>query len=430
VPEVWMVNQYAITPDLPGGTRHYDLATELVSRGFRVKVFASDVNLALRRRTKLQAGELYKVEAWDGVDFVWVRAAEYKGNNWRRAWNMLSFGSNFFRVARAMPRTARPDVIIGSSPHPFAALAAQITARSLGARFFLELRDLWPQALIDMGGLAEAHPGVRLMRFLERYLYARAEKLIVLAKGSQGYLEARGIHRDRVLFIPNGAHLGHFQAGTSRSEARARYGFHGFTIVYTGAHGPANSLETILRAAILVKESAVEFVLVGDGPDKERLVRLAQAEGITNVRFLAPIPKGEIPDLLSAADAGVITLMDASAFAYGISPNKLFDYMAAMRPILCSVPGDMAALVEEANAGLVCQPENVGDLAQAALRLSAMPERERQTLGQNGYDFVFRHFRREVLADRLASAIDQWRPAQPAEEIDRAASVLEQAAPR
>jgi glycosyltransferase involved in cell wall biosynthesis len=405
VSEIWLVNHYAVTPDLPGGTRHYDLAVELVRRGYRVKVFASDVNLALRKRTKLAPGQLFNVEQRDGVDFVWVRSSEYERNNWRRAWNMLSFSWNFMRVATRLSTTGRPSVIVGSSPHPFAALVAQRSAAKLGARFFLELRDLWPQALIDMGGLSERHPGVMLMRGLESFLYSRAERIVTLAGGSQDYLTARGVDQNRILFLPNGVHLGHFKPILERADARRKYGFDRYTIVYAGAHGPANHLETILRAGELVEDLPVEFVLVGDGPAKAALIERAQKMNLSNVRFLAPVPKDEIADLLNAADAGVITLKNAKAFEYGISPNKLFDYMAASKPIICSVPGAMADMVREAGAGITITPEDPVALAGAVRECLDTPESVRAAYGANGRAFLAQHFRREVLVDRLAEAL-------------------------
>ncbi len=405
MPEVWWVNHYAITPDQPGGTRHYDLATELAQRGFRVKVFASDVNLSTRKHTKLKDSELYKIEALDNIDFVWVRSCEYEANNWRRAWNMFSFAGNLTRVAPRLARQSRPDVVIGSSPHPFAALAAQRVARRVRARFALELRDLWPQALVDMGGVSEAHPGVRAMRALERHLYRNAELFIILARGSRDYLCSRGIAEERILYVPNGVHLGHFQADQDRQNTRKRLGFERFTLVYTGAHGPANSLETILHAGQLLQDEPVEFVLVGSGPSKEKLVAQAAAEKVRNVRFLDPVPKAEIPSLLAAADVGVITLKNAKAFAYGISPNKLFDYMAAQLPVICSVPGEMAAMVQEAQAGLTTVPEDAEALASAVRHLRSLPKHERDELGCNGRAFLTQHYRREVLADRLAEGL-------------------------
>lgn len=404
--EVWWINQYAITPDLPGGTRHYDLGVELAKRGFQVKIFASDLHLALRKRTKLGPDELYRVETRDGIEFVWVQSAEYETNNWRRTWNMLSFSRNVMRVARQLEKNGRPSVVIGSSPHPFAALAAERLAARYGSRFVLELRDLWPQALIDMGGLSEWHPAVMGMRALEKYLYARARSLIVLAQGSTKYLADRAVASNRVLFLPNGVHLGHFRPSVSREEARREYGFTRFTVVYAGAHGPANSLETVVHAAKLLRDVPVEFVLVGDGPSKGRLVELAEKEGAANVRFLAPVPKRDVVNLLSAADAGVITLKKAKAFEYGISPNKLFDYMAAALPIICSVPGDTADMVREANAGLTSVPEDPVSLAASVREMMACSAGQRAEYGRDGRQYLSHHFRREVLADRLADLLD------------------------
>lgn len=398
---LWWINHYAISPDQPGGTRHYDMGTELTRRGHHVTLFASDINLSLRQHMKLKPGQRFLVEPYGDVNFVWVWAEIYQGNNWRRFWNMLTFAWNFRRVALRMDRSSRPDVIIGSSPHPFAALAAAHVARRLKSRFFLELRDLWPQALVDMGDVSEKHPAVRVMRKLEKNLYSRAEKIIILAEGSREYLLKKGVPPERIVYLPNGVHLGHFQALSSREEARAKYNLSQFTFVYTGAHGPANNLETILTAAQLLKGEPLEFLLVGDGPAKAALMEKAKVEGITNVRFIAPIPKEEIPTLLLAADVGVITLKNAQAFAYGVSPNKLFDYMGAKLPVLCSVPGDMAKLVRQAQAGIVSTPENPESLADAALTLFRLSYEERRYMGEEGYAYIAQNFCRETLVECL-----------------------------
>lgn len=377
--------------------------------GHRVYVFASDLNLALRRRTRLRPGELYSVEQRDGAAFVWVGSAEYRRNDWRRAWNMLSFAWNLLRTASSMRREGPPDVIIGSSPHPFAALAAAYLARKLGSRFVLEVRDLWPQALVDMGGLRESHPGVKLLRFIERLLYARAERIVVLAAGAERYLTERGVAPERIVYVPNGVHLDHFRVSSDRSpdrrQSRARFGFDCFTIVYAGAHGPANALETIVKAAQMVSDLPVKFVLVGDGPAKDSLVELARSLAVRNVQFLDPVPKSEMADLLSAADAAVITLRNAQAFSYAVSPNKLFDYMAAGRPILCAVPGEVAQLVRTAGAGIPVEPENEAQLADAVRQLVALPQTEREQMGHRGRAYLEAHFDRRALAGRLAEAL-------------------------
>ncbi|KJS66628.1 MAG: hypothetical protein JL50_11340 [Peptococcaceae bacterium BICA1-7] len=403
---IWMVNHYAITPDLPGGTRHYDFGCELIRHKCHIKIFASDVNLATRKHTRLKDNELCCIENINKVEFIWVRTTAYRRNDWRRAWNMLEFAWNINRID--LSGFDKPDVIIGSSPHPFAALAALRLARKFGARFFLELRDLWPQALVDMGGVSERHPSVKLMRLLEGYLYRKAEKIIVLAEGSKEYLSNRWkVLPERVIYLPNGVHMDNFTFRDDRDSLRARYGFEKFTLIYTGAHGPANSLETILKAAKrIMHHREVEFVLVGDGPVKENLVKRAAEMEINNVRFLNPVPKSEIPGLIAAADACIITLRAVDAFSYGISPNKIFDYMASKKPVICAVAGDMADLITRVGAGITVPPEDDESLSRAVIVLSNCSNSELEKMGQKGYSEITRNYSRQELAKRLLCSIN------------------------
>jgi glycosyltransferase involved in cell wall biosynthesis len=394
--KIWWVNHYAITPERPGGTRHFDLGTELEAQGLDVRVFACDISLSTRKRTLLRPNQNHLSKKHGQLDWTWINAAEYEANNWKRAWNMISFSKRFRRAARKLAGKDRPSVIIGSSPHLFAAKSAMIVARRRNAKFVLELRDLWPQALIDMGEMGEEHKVVKLFRSLERELYRGADAFIILAEGSRKYLLDRGVPESKIHFIPNGVHLGHFQVDETREETRKRLGFDKFTIVYTGAHGPANTLQTVVEASLILEGSGIEFVLVGDGPSKADLV----SDG-GNVRFMDPVSKGEIPALLQAADAGVITLQDIPAFAYGVSPNKLFDYMGAQLPVLCSIPGDMAGVVERAEAGLIAKPEDAQDLADKALALQAMSDSDRAAMGDRGRACVEENFSRQKLAEQL-----------------------------
>ncbi len=401
--EVWLVNHHAITPDRPGGTRHFDLGTELTKHGFKVKVFACDINLSTRKRTILDERELFRIEKHGDLEFVWVNAAEYEQNNWKRVANMLTFSRNFQKAAMdTMGDT--PVAIVGSSPHPFAAMAAMKLSKKLGSKFFLELRDLWPQALVDMGEVTEGHPMVRVMRFLERKLYAGAKKVIILAEGSAQYLTKRRVKSENIIYVPNGVHLDHFKPTRSREESRAKYGFDRFTFVYTGAHGPANALGTIIEAARILQDNVqIGFVLVGDGPAKKSLKE--QASGLPNLKFLDPVPKDEIPNILTAADGGIITLRDVDAFAYAVSPNKLFDYMGASLPVICATPGDMARMVEASACGLTSRPEDSSDLAKKALAMSERRSEELAKFGANGLTYVSANFSRQALAAKLADAL-------------------------
>lgn len=398
--EIWFINQYAISPDLPGGTRHYDFGVELAKVGYTVRIFAADVNLALRMHTRNLGDRLWLEEPVNGVLFEWVRTVTYRRNDWRRALNMFNFSWNVYKAG--LRQGGRPEMVVGSSPHLFAALAGYYFSRKFDCRFVFEVRDLWPQALVDMNGISNSHPIVWLMRLIEMKLYRSADHIVVLAEGSVPYIKARGIPENRISYIPNGVHPEHFIPRRTRDESRKLYGFDRFTVVYTGAHGPANALQTILEAAGCLRDNHfIEFVLVGDGPVKIDLQSRARDMGLTNLRFMDPVPKGDIPDLLYAADAAVITLKDARAFHSAISPNKLYDYLAASRPVLCSVPGEVANLVEQHGCGLTSPAEDGKALAEKAVILARLSAEDRENMGRRGRELVMDKFSRPRLVKRL-----------------------------
>lgn len=399
---IWMINQYAVSPDIPGGTRHNDLSSELAKKKFEVYIFASDFSLLSRKFLKLRPGKLYQIEEVEGVKFVWTHCTPYKYNNWRRVLNMLSFSLNVFRIGRRMKS---PDIIIGSSPHLFGALSAYCLSKIKRSKFLLELRDLWPQVLVDMKTAKESDIKIKFLRVIESLLCRKSSMIIILASGMKDYLYRRGVQPEKFIFIPNGVHPQHFISRLGREEARKKYRFDKFVAVYLGAHGPANALHTILEAAEILKpNSDLYFTLVGDGPCKPDLVKLAMEKNLENVRFCDPVPKTEVPDLLLAADIGIITLRDIKVFSYGISPNKLFDYMGAELPVICAISGDMSKLVEEANAGMALPPEQPKVLAEAVIRLFNDPAL-RRVMGSNGKQFVLEHNNWEKLTERLTETM-------------------------
>lgn len=399
---VWMVYQDAITPDFPGGTRHYDFAMELANKGNCVKIFAANVNLSLRKQVKDVGHTLFSEERIGLVAFEWVSTCSYQRNNWRRAFNMIIFGLNAYRTGTLQDDD--PDIIIGSSPNLFAAFAACLLAKQKRTRFILEIRDIWPQVLIDMG-ISKYHPLVIVFRFIEKYLYDNADGFVVLAKGTIKYLTDYGIERGMISYIPNGVHLEHFKTQVSRDEARKKFGFDTFTIVYSGVHGPSHSLQTLLESANELRNEPIKFVLIGDGSKKNELIDKAQELGLDNVRFLSPLPKKEISSLLSAADVGVVMLKNVPVFRYGISPNKLFDYMAAGLPVIASVQGEVEGFIRRVGCGLSVVPENSQELSKAIMELYSKSESELREMGRYGRAEIEKNFSRVKLVSKLETSI-------------------------
>ncbi|MBN1890295.1 MAG: glycosyltransferase family 4 protein [Thermoflexales bacterium] len=403
-----MLNHYALPPDLPGGTRHFDLGCELARLGYDVTIFASAFNHSLRKKTRLLDASPWALEELDGVRFVWLPSMAYQGNDWRRLANMLDYTWRAYWLGRRLTRLARrvrpPDVIMGCAVHLFAVLAAYGLSRHYRARFLMEVRDLWPQTFLDMGVWREGQPQVRFFRCLEQFLYQRAEKIIVLSPLTGDYLaQYSPTWAEKTLYIPNGTRLIRFeQNGLGRRPEPGAV-----CAMYLGAMGITNGLELILDAMQVINQQAggqsagIDFCFVGDGPEKGRLQHLAKERGLHNVRFEKAVPRARVPDRLAEAD---ILVLVQKQVLYG-SSNKLFDYMAAAKPIVFALLAEHNNLVEQARCGVSASPDDPVDLAQKILQLARMPVEERQAMGGRGRAFVRENHDYSVLARRLLEGL-------------------------
>jgi glycosyltransferase involved in cell wall biosynthesis len=392
--KVWIVNQYALPPSASGGTRHYSLARALRARGTEVEIFCSTRNY-LTGAPIAEAG----TRECAGVTFTFVDTggARAVGRRAGRLATMLGFVRGFRSVARA--RSGGPDVIVGSTPSPIAAWAAAGEARRRGLPFVLEVRDLWPRTLLDVGGLSRWHPAVWLFAVLERALYRRADRIVTLLPLAEQHIRAVYPDAAPVTWIPNGVDLRLVPPDTPAPPRPDG----AFTVMYAGAHGPANALDAVLDAASILerrKPGCFRFLLVGDGHDKPRLQSRAAAEALHHVRFHDPVPKAEIYDHMAQADTLVVNMNRGNLYRFGISFNKLYDYMAVGRPV---VSGTDAANdpVAEAGAGITVPANDPEALAAALEQLAAATPAERAAMGARGREFVAEHHDIERLAARF-----------------------------
>lgn len=388
---VVVFNHFAVTKGHAGGTRHVELF-DLLADEWDYMLVAADRNLFSRE----------SVHATSGA-FRSVRTTPYRGNGPGRILNWVSYSVSAFVVGVRQPQL---DVVYASSPHLLAGLAGFILARIRRAGFVLEIRDLWPQILVDMGRMRSTSISYRILRSLELFLYHRADEIVVLTEGSRDAIRADCPGASTITLVPNGSDPAMFAIDAERSMLRQRYGMDGLVLVYAGAHGPANGLELVLDAAERVRTDLpdVSFVLVGDGVEKPALVAEAKMRRLTNVQFHDPIPKSEVPSLLRAADVGLHVLADVPLFRYGVSPNKLFDYMAAGLPVVTNCPGEVERVVHRADAGVAVEPTKLEDAVRV---VAAASDDQLEAWGQGGQDYVKRHLSREILAHRLAGVLDR-----------------------
>lgn len=385
---VWWVNYTALPPSEPGGTRHFSLARKLMQRGHDVAIIASSFHYVARRPLHLTDGGTFRFEKIRGVPFLWLKAPSYATSQIARVWSWLVFGWRFWREV-GLGRLSGPHVIIGSSPYPFAALAAERVARRHGVPFVLEVRDLWPETLIELGEYSPDHPFIVLLDVIERYLYRRSHRIINLLPEAEPYMVKKGADADRIGWIPNGVDLDMVPTPVPPAGNSA------FCIMYAGAHGLANGLDVLLDAALLLQEDGwgpdrVVFRLVGDGPEKDRLRTRVRREEIDNVEFHDSVPKSAVYQVLGEADAFLMHLQDSPVFRWGVSPNKLFDYMACARPVIFAV-GTNVNPVDKSNCGITVPPEDPGALVTAVKELVELPAAERWKMGCRGRQYVEEH---------------------------------------
>ena len=398
---IWIVNHYADPPD-GMATRSIDLARRFVERGHPTTIFASNFN-HYRFAPVLSLGfRLWRHVDVDGVRIVWIRTSHYRLNNWRRTVNMVSFTA-LVLLAGLFSRP-RPDVVIGVSVHPLAAWAGYVLSRIKRARFFFEVTDLWPQTLIDLGRLKPHSLVARWLRSLERFLCLKAERIVMLLPNTDQYMQSIGVPLDKIVWIPNGVELGRYDTLVPYDGAKRPP----FRVMFMGGFVASNALENILETARLLQERGrddIEFILVGRGTDRDLVIQRARDLSLHNVRFPDPVPKPEIGRVMSEADAFIYALHDLPLYRYGVSLNKLTDYLAGGRPIIFS--GHSAYdPVKQIGAGYSLPPDDPIAVADAIEKLFSLSPVERIDMGRKGREYVTEYHDIPKLATRLLATLE------------------------
>ena len=400
----WILNHYALEPGSTGPTRHHCLAKYLPANGWELHIIAASVEHTTGRQ-RVAAGESARLEVLDGVPFLWVRTPSYRGNGWDRFLNMLTYT---YRVLRRKytAELPRPDVIIGSSLHPFGAWSGAILAARNRVPFVFEFRDLWPETLVAMGRISAGGPAARLLSMLEGWLCRRATRIFTPIPRCAERVAKYGVNPDNLCWVANGVDLSRVPASAPSSERTDV-----FTLMYLGAHGMANDLGTLIDAMTLLKERdgipSIRCILVGDGPQKQALVACAESRGLDNVRFEAPVAKADVPAVAAQADAFVICVRDLpELYRYGICMNKLCDYMVMGRPTVAALSAANNPIAES-GSGLTVPPENPTLLADAIVELASCSVEQRDRMGRCGRQYVERELSCEVLASSLARLLDE-----------------------
>lgn len=394
---ILIIHQAFASINEPGGTRHYELARYLVSRGHQVTVIASPVSY-LTGHSFLNGGE-----STTGDDITILRASAYSAHHKSFVHRVLAFFSFMLSSFWIGMGVKNVDVVWGTSPPIFQGVTAWMLARLKGAKFLFEVRDLWPQFAIAMGVLRN-YWLILATEWLERTLYRAADRVMVNSPGYVDHVQGRGAKH--VELIPNGSDPSTFDpADNGAAFRRIHHLDHKFVAMYAGAHGMSNDLDVVLEVARQLEDTPeIEVVLLGDGKEKAALMTHAAAMSLHNVTFLPPVPKSEMAEVLSAADVCIAILKPLEEYKRTY-PNKVFDYMAAGRPVVLAIDGVIREVVESANCGLFAAPGDPSALAGALRELASDRTRSR-AMGLRGRTYLEEHFSRETMAENLLKMLE------------------------
>jgi glycosyltransferase involved in cell wall biosynthesis len=398
---IWLINQYASTPETGMGGRHYYLAKELAKQGHKVYLIAASFTHLLRESPKL--ANAFKIEEIEGFQFVWVKVPSYKeAHSKKRVFNWFKFAWQLLKLPKVI--ADKPDVILASSPAPFIFWGAQRLAIKFGARLAFEVRDIWPLTLMELGGYSSKHPLIKLMQWTEDKAYRDADVVLSNLPYTVDHMMQRGMVRDKFTWVPNGFDQSEVSKLESLPESvLALIPQDKFVVGYIGSMGVANALDSLIEAAeSLQNQSDIIFILVGNGQEKINLMK--KSDFLSNVIFIDPIKKTQIQTMLAQFDVCFIGWQDEPLYRFGISPNKLPEYMLSEKPILHAFSGEGDA-VAFAKAGKTVLARNPERIAGAVLKLKALSPEQRNQMGQNGREYALKNYDYVKLAEKLANVL-------------------------
>jgi glycosyltransferase involved in cell wall biosynthesis len=383
-------------------SRTYEHCNAWARAGHEVTVVTCAPN---HPRGKLYDGyrnRLWQREERDGIAVIrlWTFVTANEGFL-KRSLNYLSF---MFACMVAAPFLPRADVVLTTSPQFFNGLAGFPVSRMKRAAWILEIRDLWPESVVAVGGMQRGAI-IGLLESLEMFAYRKADAIVPVTDSFERYMVGKGIAPAKIQVIKNGVDPSVYQPHVGTNPLRGELGLDGkFVAAYFGTHGMAHKLETLLEAASLLRDHPnIVFLLIGDGAERRRLLALRDAQNLSNVIMLDQQPKAKMPLLWDLAAVSIVHLKRSPVFTTVI-PSKIFESMAMEKPVLIGVEGESAEIIAKAGAGICIEPENARQLAEAVLKLARDPEALR-SMGAMGRAFVMENFDRHRLAMRYEALI-------------------------
>ena len=395
---IWIINEYAGTPYHGMTFRHYYLAKELVRLGYKVTIFTSSFS-HYKLKQHLEVKNTFTKENIDGIDFIWVRMPNYrapKSLGRIRNWFLFAFKLLFIPFLKL----EKPDSILVSSLPLHPIVSGKYLSNKYKAKLIFEVRDIWPLSAIELGGYSPKNPFIKHLQWLEDFAYKKADAVVTVLANAYEHMKTRGLEESKFNYIPNGILIDEMSQIEELDEKTLKQiPKDKFIVGYAGTFGIANALDSFIEAAKMSKNyENIAFVLVGDGKEKEKLLKLSK--NCSNIYFVDVVKKNQVQSVLKYFDVCYIGWKNENIYNYGIAANKIFDYMFSGKSILHSYSAKND-IVQISNSGINVEAENPQAIVEGVLRLYNMPKEEREEMGNNAKKYVIENHDYKYLAKKL-----------------------------
>jgi glycosyltransferase involved in cell wall biosynthesis len=391
---IWIINDYAGSPHHGMEFRHYYLGKQLIKLDYSINIISSNYSHLFKKLPEFSSENI------DGINYFWLKTLNYgSSQNKMRVLKWFIFSLKLFFLPFKLKK---PDVIIVSPMAPFLIVPSWILAKFYSSKLIYEVKDIWPDSLIEHGGISPRHPLILVMYWFEKFALNRSDIIVSNLPNYGQYVTKRLKFNKPFEWISNGIDLDELSNNEPLEKSFcSRIPKDKFVIGYTGSVGLANSLEYFCKSAeILRNNKNICFVIVGDGGQKNNLIY--SFGHLDNLIFIEGIPKRQVPNMLDLFDACYAGLSKKQIYKYGVSLNKIFDYMFSAKPIIYAIDSGNINLVDLSNCGLSIRAECAESISSACLKLFGMSESERSKLGGNGKRYVLDNFTYEKLSQSYA----------------------------
>ncbi|MEL3901245.1 MAG: glycosyltransferase family 4 protein [Treponema phagedenis] len=400
---ILFISHYAGSPDMGMVFRPYYFAKEWIRLGHSVTIITSSFTHI--RKTNPSVLHDFEESKIDGITYVWIKTPQYR-KTFGRVFNIFTFVFKLKSKVKQIAEKYHPNIVISSSTYNFDIFSAIKIARYSNAKLVYEVRDLWPLTPIELGGYSKYHPFIILMQYAENTAYKKADSVVSVLPVVHEYMKNHGLDLKKLLILPNGILTDMWldsciSSDSISSDIRLCYEIQkeiGNIIVgYIGSFGKMYSLDAFIEAAYILKEKKVGFMLVGSGEQYSSLIEKVKSYDLKNVFIFEPIEKSHIPLLLSLFDIGYVGFLYKNLFRFGVSPNKMMDYMMAGKPIINAIKAGNDPVMN-ADCGITVEPENPKAIADGILKLAALSPEARDEMGRRGRDYILKNQTYDILA--------------------------------